>query len=44
MMLKKRGLFLALLKTFFTPKALHNIAQGRVSAPWEGERARFPLP
>src|SRR5947209_3174281 len=22
--------------TFLTPKALHNTAQGRVSAPWEG--------
>src|SRR5205807_9078641 len=28
----------------FTPKALHNTAQGRVSAPWEKKRDRFIYP
>ena len=28
----------------FTPKALHNTAQGRVSAPWEKKRDRFAYP
>ena len=28
----------------FTPKALHNTAQGRASAPWEKKRDRFIYP